>query len=55
MVHEKAPSTKEDVIIAIRESSNYFDKEYCIELVKFMPETIKATIKSRGGAIKHKL
>ena len=38
MVHKSTQSTKEDPLTAIRESWNYFHKEYCFKLVKFMPE-----------------
>ena len=38
---------------AIWEIWNHFDKEYCFELMKLMPERIKVVIKALGGAIKY--
>ena len=34
MVYDKAPSSKVDLLTAIHESRNYFDKEYFFKLVK---------------------
>ena len=31
-----------DLLTAIRESRNHFDKEYCFKLVDFMPKRLKA-------------
>ena len=45
MVHRKALFNKEKFLTAIWETWNHFDKEYCFELVKFIPERIKADIK----------
>ena len=38
-------STK-DLLTAIQENWNHFDKEYCFEFVKSMPERIKTVIKT---------
>lgn len=47
MVHEKVPSTK-DILTTVQESWNSFDKRYCFELMKSMPERIKVVIKAEG-------
>ena len=51
MAHEKALSTKEDLLTAISESWNNFDKEYCFKLVNTIPERIKTVIKAQGRSI----
>ena len=53
MVHQKTPLTKKDLLTAIQESRNHFDKEYCFRLVKSISERIKAVIKVWGGATKY--
>ena len=53
MVNVKAPSTKEDLLTAIQESWNHFDKEYCFKLMKSMSKRIKAVMKIQGRAIKY--
>ena len=50
MVHEKIPSIKKDLLTGIRESWNFFDKEYYFKLVKPTPERIKDVIKAWKGA-----
>ena len=42
-----------DLLIAIQESWNHFDKEYGFKLVNSIPERIKAVIKTRGRQIKY--
>ena len=37
MVHEKSPSTYEDLSIAIKEYWNHFDKESYFKFGKFLP------------------
>ena len=49
MIHVKVLPTGVDLLIAIQESWNHFDKGYCFKLTKFMPEKIKAIIKAQGG------
>ena len=49
MAHGKVPATKENLLTAIRESWNHFDKEYYFELVKSMPERIKVVKKAQRG------
>ena len=53
MVYEKVPSTKEDLLTAIQENWNPFDKEYYPKFLKSMPKTINAVINSWGGAPKY--
>ena len=47
-MHEKAPSTKEDLLTVIWESWNHFDKKkrYCFKLAEYMPERITIVIKT---------
>ena len=49
MVLEKAQSTKEDKLAVIQERKDHFNKEYSFELVKSMPERIRAVIKAQSG------
>ena len=49
MVYEKALSTKADLLVAIQESFNHFDKKCCFKLVKSMPGRIKVVIKKEGA------
>ena len=44
---------KQNLLTAIQESWNHFDKEYYSKLVKSMPKKIKVGIKARGGAAKY--
>ena len=53
MVDKKVLSTKEDLLTAIWESWNFFDKEYFTKLMKPMLERIKAVIKAWGGTTKY--
>ena len=48
-----APFNQKDLLTAIQKSWNHFDKDYCFELVKFMPERITAVIKAWGGVAKY--
>uniref|UniRef100_A0A8C9V626 Tc1-like transposase DDE domain-containing protein n=1 Tax=Scleropages formosus TaxID=113540 RepID=A0A8C9V626_SCLFO len=47
LVNDKAPPCKADLLMAIRESWNQTDEEYCFSLVKSMPQRIQAIIKAR--------
>ena len=49
MVHDKAPSVKEDLLTAIQVSWNHFDKEYCFK----RPEVIMAVTKAQERTIKY--
>ena len=49
MMHEKVPSNK-DLLTAIRQNWNLFDKEHCFKLVKSMPERVQAVIDAQGRA-----
>uniref|UniRef100_A0A3Q1FU03 Uncharacterized protein n=1 Tax=Acanthochromis polyacanthus TaxID=80966 RepID=A0A3Q1FU03_9TELE len=53
MVHDTAPACKADLATAIRESWSEIDEEYCLSLVKSMPQRLKAFIKARGGTTKY--
>ena len=49
MIPEKTSSII-DLLTAIQEGWNYFDKEYCFKFMKYIPEKIEPIIKSsRGG------
>ena len=37
LVHKKVPSTKEDLLMTIKESWNHFDKEYYFEFMTAIP------------------
>jgi DDE superfamily endonuclease len=52
MVHDKAPTCKADLATAIRESWSQIGEEYCLSLIKSMPQRLQAVIKARGGATK---
>ena len=54
MFHEKIPSTK-DVLIAIPESWNLFDRVNCFESVKSLFKRIKAIMKAHSRATKNPL
>uniref|UniRef100_A0A3B1K6C0 Tc1-like transposase DDE domain-containing protein n=1 Tax=Astyanax mexicanus TaxID=7994 RepID=A0A3B1K6C0_ASTMX len=53
MVHKKAPTCKADLATAIKESWHQIDAEYCLSLIKSMPQRLKAVIKAKGGATKY--
>uniref|UniRef100_A0A8C5EG28 Uncharacterized protein n=1 Tax=Gouania willdenowi TaxID=441366 RepID=A0A8C5EG28_GOUWI len=53
MVHHKVPSYKVDLATAIRECWSRIDEEYCLSLVKSMPQRLQAVIKARSGATKY--
>ena len=53
MVHDKAPTCKADLTTAIRESWSQIDEEYCLSLIKSMPQRLQAVTKARGGATKY--
>lgn len=53
IVHGKAPTCKADLATAIKESWNQIDEEYCLSLIKSMPQRLNAVIKARGGATKY--
>ena len=53
MVHVKVPSIKEDLLTAIQESWDHFDKEFCFKLVESMIDKIKTDIKIQGGTNKY--
>uniref|UniRef100_A0A3Q0R5D0 Tc1-like transposase DDE domain-containing protein n=1 Tax=Amphilophus citrinellus TaxID=61819 RepID=A0A3Q0R5D0_AMPCI len=53
MVHDKAPACKADLATAIRESWSQIDEEYCLSLIKSVPQRLQAVIKASGGATKY--
>uniref|UniRef100_A0A3Q2ZAS5 Tc1-like transposase DDE domain-containing protein n=1 Tax=Kryptolebias marmoratus TaxID=37003 RepID=A0A3Q2ZAS5_KRYMA len=53
MVHDKAPTCKADLATAIRESWSQIAEQYCLSLIKSMPQRLQAVIKARGGATKY--
>ena len=48
MAYENVPFTNEDLSTSVPEIMNYFNKDYCFEIKKPIPERIKAAIKARG-------
>ena len=46
-------NNNKDLLTVIQESWNHFNKEYCLKLLKFMPQRIKAVIKARRELIKY--
>ena len=51
MVHEKAPTTKENLLTAVWERWNHFDEEYCFRVGKSLPEITETIIKVREGEL----
>uniref|UniRef100_A0A3Q2DIB1 Tc1-like transposase DDE domain-containing protein n=1 Tax=Cyprinodon variegatus TaxID=28743 RepID=A0A3Q2DIB1_CYPVA len=49
MVHDKAPTCKADLVTTIRESWS----QYCVSLIKSMPQKLPAGTKAIGGATKY--
>ena len=42
---------KKDLLTAIQQNLDHFDKEYCFNLVKSMPEKIMVVVKDWGGSM----
>uniref|UniRef100_A0A672FDF1 Tc1-like transposase DDE domain-containing protein n=2 Tax=Salarias fasciatus TaxID=181472 RepID=A0A672FDF1_SALFA len=53
MFHSKAPTCKDDLATAVKERQHQIDKEYCLSLIKSMPQRLQAVIKARGGATQY--